>query len=183
MAQLPTVEDVAALAGVSRQTVSNVLNTPEIVRPTTRDRVNDAIAQLGYHPHASARRLRTRQSSTIAIRLAPMVNGVSGSILDQFLHAVTEQADARGMRITLFTAADPEDEIRQYRRLRDVADVDALHARLAPALASLPPDRVEPLKDMPYRQREFQVRMPDGDWLNFTAPVARRFQQDKGGSA
>jgi len=54
----------------------------------------------------------------------------------------------------------------------DVADIDALHAKLSPALAMLPSDRVEPLKNMPYRQREFQVRMPDGDWLNFTAPVA-----------
>ena len=51
----------------------------------------------------------------------------------------------------------------------DVADIDALHSRLAPALASLPLGRVEPLKDMPYGQREFQVRMPDGDWLNFGA--------------
>lgn len=54
----------------------------------------------------------------------------------------------------------------------DVADIDALHAKLGPALATLPPDRVGPLKDMPYRQREFQVRMPDGDWLNFTAAMA-----------
>ena len=125
MAQLPTVEDVAALAGVSRQTVSNVLNSPEIVRPATRERVQTAISALGYHPHASARRLRTRQSSTIGIRLAPIVNGVSGAVLDQFLHAVTEQADARGMRITLFTAASPQDEIAHYQRLRDGADVDA----------------------------------------------------------
>jgi DNA-binding LacI/PurR family transcriptional regulator len=125
VAQLPTVEDVAALAGVSRQTVSNVLNTPEIVRPETRDRVQTAITELGYHPHASARRLRTRQSSTIAIRLDPVANGVSGSILDRYLHALTEHADARGMRITLFTAADPDAEIRQYARLRDGADVDA----------------------------------------------------------
>lgn len=125
MAQLPTVEDVAALAGVSRQTVSNVLNTPDIVRPATRERVQTAITQLGYHPHASARRLRTRQSSTIGIRLDPIANGVSGSILDRYLHSLTEQADARGMRIMLFTAADPDDEIRQFGRLRDGADVDA----------------------------------------------------------
>ena len=45
----------------------------------------------------------------------------------------------------------------------DVADIDALHTKLSPALSALPPDRVEPLKDMPYHQREFQVRMPDGD--------------------
>ncbi len=54
----------------------------------------------------------------------------------------------------------------------DVADVDVLHARLGTALASLPTARVEPLKDMPYGQREFQVRMPDGDWLNFGAAAA-----------
>lgn len=54
----------------------------------------------------------------------------------------------------------------------DVADVDALHAKLSPALETLPADRVEPLKNMPYGEREFQVRMPDGDGLNFTAPSA-----------
>lgn len=125
MAQLPTVDDVAARAGVSRQTVSNVINTPDIVRPETRDRVTVAIDELGYRPHASARRLRTRQSSTIGIRLDPIVDGISGSILDRYLHSLTEQAAARGMRIMLFTASDHDDEIIQFRRLRDGADVDA----------------------------------------------------------
>src|SRR3954467_10658293 len=53
----PTVSDVAGVAGVSRQTVSNVLNAPELVRPETRERVTEAIRTLGYRPHASARRL------------------------------------------------------------------------------------------------------------------------------
>ncbi|MCU1441298.1 MAG: transcriptional regulator [Rhodoglobus sp.] len=125
MAQLPTVEDVARVANVSRQTVSNVLNSPEIVKPETRGRVETAIAELGYRPHASARRLRTRQSSTIGIRLDPLVNGISGSVLDRYLHALTERAAERGMRIMLFTADDPDDEIEEFRRLRDGADVDA----------------------------------------------------------
>ena len=125
MAQLPTVEDVARAANVSRQTVSNVLNSPEIVKPDTRDRVQSAIAELGYRPHASARRLRTRQSSTIGIRMDPLTNGISGSVLDRYLHALTEQAAKRSMRIMLFTATDPDDEIDQFRTLRDGADVDA----------------------------------------------------------
>lgn len=125
MGSLPTVGDVAAMAGVSRQTVSNVLNSPEIVRPATRERVVDAIEQLGYRPHASARRLRTQRSSTIGIRLDPMLNGISGSVHDRFLHALTERAAPRGMRILLFTATDRDDEIEQFRRLRDGADVDA----------------------------------------------------------
>jgi DNA-binding LacI/PurR family transcriptional regulator len=125
MAQLPTIEDVARVANVSRQTVSNVLNSPDIVKPDTRTRVEDAIATLGYRVHASARRLRTRQSSTIGIRLDPISNGISGSVLDRFLHALTERAADRGMRVMLFTAGDLHDEIDQYRRLRDGADVDA----------------------------------------------------------
>lgn len=125
MAQLPTVEDVARLAGVSRQTVSNVINTPEIVRPETRERVESAVRELGYRPHASARRLRTRTSSTIGIRLDPLPRGISGAIQDRFLHALTEHAASRGFRVTLFTARDPHDEIEQYRSLRDGADVDA----------------------------------------------------------
>ncbi|MEW1959372.1 substrate-binding domain-containing protein [Kineococcus sp. NPDC059986] len=123
--RLPTVVDVAAVAKVSRQTVSNVLNSPEIVAPETRQRVEHAIAMLGYRPHASARRLRTRKSSTLGVRLDPVQNGISGAVLDRFLHALTEQADAFGLRITLFTAADQRDEVRQFQRLMDGADVDA----------------------------------------------------------
>jgi DNA-binding LacI/PurR family transcriptional regulator len=122
---LPTVLDVGRIAGVSRQTVSNVLNSPDIVKPETRQRVQAAIAELGYRPHASARRLRTRRSSTIGIRLDPMANGISGAVHDRFLHSLTEQADALGLRVMLFTATDPEDEIQQIRRLHDGSDVDA----------------------------------------------------------
>jgi DNA-binding LacI/PurR family transcriptional regulator len=124
MAALPTVTDVALAAGVSRQTVSNVMNSPGIVRADTRERVEAAIARLGYRPHASARRLRTRRSSTIGIRLDPMIDGISGSVLDRFLHALTEQADKQGLRVLLFTATSPEDEITQLKRLNDGADVD-----------------------------------------------------------
>lgn len=126
MGAQPTVSDVADVAGVSRQTVSNVLNAPELVRPETRERVQAAIHSLGYRPHASARRLRTQRSSTIGIRLDPITqDGISGSILDRFLHALTEQADRQGLRVLLFTATGPEDEIEQFRRLSDGADVDA----------------------------------------------------------
>ncbi|QHC65350.1 LacI family DNA-binding transcriptional regulator [Rathayibacter sp. VKM Ac-2759] len=122
---LPTVEDVARAAGVSRQTVSNVLNSPHIVRESTRERVEKAIGDLNYRPHASARRLRTRKSGTIGVRMDRVLDGISGSLLDRFLHAVTEQADRRGMRILLYTAASPEEEIERIGKLRDGADVDA----------------------------------------------------------
>lgn len=123
MSHPATVADVAAAAGVSRQTVSNALNRPDVVRPTTLTRVQDAIRDLGYRPHASARRLRTRQSSTLGVRLE-RVHGISGAVLDRFLHALVDAADERGMRILLFTATDPEDEVRQFERLVEGSDVD-----------------------------------------------------------
>ncbi|GAA4161292.1 LacI family DNA-binding transcriptional regulator [Gryllotalpicola daejeonensis] len=123
--RLPTIGDVARAASVSRQTVSNVLNSPEIVRAQTRARVEAAIAELGYRPHAAARRLRTRRASTIAVRLDPFVGGISGAVLDRFLHALTERAEAKGLSVMLYTATDAADEIRQFRRLVDGAVVDA----------------------------------------------------------
>lgn len=126
MNRLPTIVDVAREAGVSRQTVSNVLNTPDLVREPTRLRVEAAIERLGYRPHASARRLRTQRSSTIGVRLEPSMNGVSGSLLDRFLHTLTEQAERRGLRVMLYTARDTEHEIQQLARLIDGADVDGL---------------------------------------------------------
>ncbi|MET0449431.1 MAG: LacI family DNA-binding transcriptional regulator [Aeromicrobium sp.] len=63
----PVMADVAALAGVSHQTVSRVINGMPNVQPGTRDRVLAAIKDLGYRPNTAARALVTRRSSTIGI--------------------------------------------------------------------------------------------------------------------
>lgn len=125
MAKAPTVEDVAAHAGVSRQTVSNVLNTPDIVRPTTRERVLAAIDELGYRRHAAARRLRLRRSSTIGIRLDPYLGGISGVVLDRFVHAITDRASERGMRMLVYAARTPEEELTRLAELWEGSEVDA----------------------------------------------------------
>ena len=59
--------DVARLAGVSHQTVSRVLNNIPSVRPATRERVEQAIAQLRYSPSPAARALVTRRTRTIGL--------------------------------------------------------------------------------------------------------------------
>ncbi|ASK65653.1 transcriptional regulator [Brachybacterium avium] len=63
----PSMGDVASRAGVSYQTVSRVLNEPEIVRPSTRDRVLEAISELGYTRNRAARALKTARSSLIGV--------------------------------------------------------------------------------------------------------------------
>lgn len=66
-ARPPGMQDVARLAGVSHQTVSRVLNAHPNVRPETRERVQAAIAQLGYRRNSAARALVTRRSETIGV--------------------------------------------------------------------------------------------------------------------
>ncbi|MBE6481393.1 MAG: LacI family transcriptional regulator [Actinomyces ruminicola] len=121
-----TIQDVARRAGVSTQTVSNVLNNPERVRPATARKVHAAVDALGYRAHAAARRLRTRRSDTIGLRLAPLPAGISGTILDVFLHEVTVRAAELGLRILLYTAADREEEIIRLRELVASGDVDGV---------------------------------------------------------
>ncbi|MEV6601801.1 LacI family DNA-binding transcriptional regulator [Actinoplanes sp. NPDC051346] len=62
----PSVKDVAASAGVSLGTVSNVMNRPEVVSPATRERVERAMAELGFVRNESARQLRAGTSRSLA---------------------------------------------------------------------------------------------------------------------
>ncbi|OON82896.1 LacI family DNA-binding transcriptional regulator [Streptomyces tsukubensis] len=61
------MKDVAALAGVSPKTVSNVINGFVHVTPATRDRVKDAIRHLGYRPNTSARNLRRGRTGMVGL--------------------------------------------------------------------------------------------------------------------
>ena len=63
----PVMADVARLAGVSHQTVSRVLNDHPHVSPEARERVQHAIAQLGYRPNRAARALVTRESMSLGV--------------------------------------------------------------------------------------------------------------------
>ncbi len=69
-AKHPTLRDVAALAGVSHQTVSRVVNHVPGVTPETRATVEQAIAELGFRPHAIARSMAEGRTRTVAC-LAP----------------------------------------------------------------------------------------------------------------
>ena len=60
-----SMKDVAALAGVSVGTVSNVLNSPDLVSPDTAAKVQGAIDKLGWVRNESARQLRAGRSSSI----------------------------------------------------------------------------------------------------------------------
>lgn len=63
----PTIYDVAALAGVSHQTVSRYLNDKSKLKATTLERVEKALAELNYHPNLAARSLRSRERYRVVV--------------------------------------------------------------------------------------------------------------------
>ncbi|PCE15299.1 LacI family transcriptional regulator [Microbacterium sp. SZ1] len=95
---------VAARAGVSGQTVSRVVNESPRVDPATRERVERAMAELGYRPHRAARALRTGRSQTIGLVVTTLAT-VGNS---RMLQATADAAAERGYALTLVTAAAGE---------------------------------------------------------------------------
>jgi DNA-binding LacI/PurR family transcriptional regulator len=120
-----TLATVAAAAGVSRQTVSNALNSPELLRPDTLERVQQAIERLGYTPNRAARNLRTRSSQLVGLRLDPAVEGTASGLMDRFLHSLVESCRGAGLHVLLFTAEDVNDPLDGYDELLRSASVDA----------------------------------------------------------
>ncbi|MET8183710.1 LacI family DNA-binding transcriptional regulator [Streptomyces sp. NPDC005336] len=119
-----TLAMVARRAGVSPQTVSNAINAPDLLRPDTLARVQQAIDALGYRPHRAAQTLRTRSSKLIGYGIQPVQPGTSTPVMDGFLHALSQTADESGHRILLFAAPSGQKLLESYQELLDTCSVD-----------------------------------------------------------
>ena len=87
---LPTINDVARRARVSTATVSRVVNATDGVRTELRARVEAAIAQLGYVPHAGARTLKSRRTGTIGAIFPTVDNAIFAKAIDALQRRLAE---------------------------------------------------------------------------------------------
>jgi DNA-binding LacI/PurR family transcriptional regulator len=102
----PRSGDVARLAGVSRATVSAVVNGNKYVSDDLRVRVEQAIAQLGYRPHGIARSLKSSHTATIGLVIpsieshfwAPVVRGAEAVLTEAGYRLVLANTDEEGAR-------------------------------------------------------------------------------------
>jgi LacI family transcriptional regulator len=102
------MKDVASVAGVSVGTVSNVLNSPEIVAPATRQRVLDAIERLGWVPSEAARQLRSGRNRSIGM----IVMDIGNPFFADILNGVEDSLHARSYSVHLGNSAlDPSKEL------------------------------------------------------------------------
>ena len=134
----PTLISLAKELGVSRQTVSNVINAPHLVKTSTRERVREHIERSGYRPSAAARALRTNRTKIVGMRMSPVLDGINGSVMDRYLHAVTEALEERGYHPVLVTASGEQEELEALIGLYETGLIDAAMLAYTSPLDSRP---------------------------------------------
>jgi DNA-binding LacI/PurR family transcriptional regulator len=114
----PTLEDVAARAGVSRATVSRVMNDSPRVSPEARELVHNAVQQLGYIPNRAARTLVTRRTDAIALVLSEPENKFfDDPFFASTVRIVSQHLAAVDTQMVLLLVHRPDDHTRIARYL------------------------------------------------------------------
>ncbi|WP_225804543.1 LacI family DNA-binding transcriptional regulator [Streptomyces sp. NK15101] len=117
-----TMQDVAERAGVTKQTVSNVLSGRVAVRPVTEARVREAIAELGYVPNLVARSLATGSSRTVGM----FVPTVSTAFYADLVEEAEDALEEHGYRLLLCTTRRDGERARRHLAGLTSRSVDAL---------------------------------------------------------
>ncbi|CAM5309415.1 LacI family transcriptional regulator OS=Streptomyces alboniger OX=132473 GN=CP975_30965 PE=4 SV=1 [Streptomyces alboniger] len=131
-AQRPTLEAVAARAGVSRATVSRVVNGDPGVRETLAGKVRHAVEELGYVPNHAARSLVTRRHDAVAVVIAePETRVFADPFFALQLRGISKELTARDIQLVLLLTEGRDDHERVGRYLSgghvDGALVFSLH--------------------------------------------------------
>jgi LacI family transcriptional regulator len=143
----PTLEEVAQLAGVSRSTVSRVVNDHPNVRPEVREQVWQVIHQVGYQPHAAARSLVTSRTHVIGMIIPEAVTTLfTDPFFPLLLRGATDACNSHQyqLMLSLFTANADQKEI--YQRILRSAYLDGVVVASAslddPLIPNLLRDRI-----------------------------------------
>lgn len=118
---MATINDVALAAGVSTSTVSYVLSGKRPIGADARARVEKAIRDLGYRPHAGARALASSRTNVLAL-VAPLRADVNVSVIMEFVAGVATRARSYDQDVLLLTT----DDVSSIERVSSGSMIDAL---------------------------------------------------------
>lgn len=106
----PTLEAVATRAGVSRSTVSRVVNGQPTVTPDIRDVVMRAVDELGYVPNGAARNLVTQRTNSVALVVSEPQNRAFSDdpMFSTVIRAASLELETAGKQVVLLLAGSPE---------------------------------------------------------------------------
>lgn len=119
---MPTIIEVAALAGVSTATVSRVLSQPERVSPQTRERVLEVVQSTGYAPNVAARTLRTLRAAKILLTVPDISNPFFASVI----RGAEEAARDAGYGVVVGDTRHDAQVEDQYAEMLSRREVDGL---------------------------------------------------------
>ena len=117
-----TARDVARRAGVSTSTVSHVVNATRPVSPELRDRVLEAMRELGYEPNAVARSLKIKRSHTVGL----IISDIANPFFTAVVRGVEDVAQARGYMLIVGNSDEDPGKEEAYLRLLAARRVDGL---------------------------------------------------------
>lgn len=113
-----TLEDIAKKAGVSRSTVSRVVNESPDVRESVRRRVLGVIQDAGYQPHAAARTLASQHSGTLGLVLPQSVSHFfTDPYYPHLTKGIAQACNQYNQTLALFLVGSKEDEEKIFPRL------------------------------------------------------------------
>jgi LacI family transcriptional regulator len=114
-----SLEDIARIAGVSKSTVSRVINNDVHVRDTTRTKVQAVIDAQGYSPNLNARALVTNRTQTIAVVISNNISTFfdTSHYFPSILRGISEASIQRDYAMLLMLGKDNEDDVRFTRRI------------------------------------------------------------------
>ena len=112
---MTTIKDVARRAGVAPSTVSYVLSGSRKISEDTRKAVQQAIDDLGYHPRASARTLRSTRTNVLALAL-PRAAGGYRAVDGRFAIDISDAARSHGYDVLLMTDQEGVPGLRRIAR-------------------------------------------------------------------
>ncbi len=130
---MSTIRAVAERAGVSTMTVSRVVNRSGYVSQEAKERVEAAIAELGYVPNTLARSLRFKQTKTLAL----VITDITNPFFTTIARGVEDAASDRGFNVIFCNTDESEDEQIQYLTVLVQKRVDGV--LLVPARSSAEP--------------------------------------------
>jgi LacI family transcriptional regulator len=122
-----TLEDIGRLAGVSRSTVSRVVNESGSVRPDVRQRVLDVIHKTGYTPNAAARSLVSGRTGLVGLVIPSRVHSLfADPYFGRLIQGISAGCNRSGVALTLFLLENESEEAALYPRVSNPGFLDGL---------------------------------------------------------